>query len=254
MQHTPASPRTKRKYLVILNGIFKRSIKLGAITDNPVARVDRPGRIRQRNTLSTSQFLKPVEVRSLVREAATASQQDALIFLMAAFCGLRLGELLDLRWGAINFEGSSIHVESSYVRNVAGTPKSGAGRTVPMALEVATALAQHSQTGTVSADSDLVFTGKTGGHVDGNALRLRFYAALDRAKLKRIRIHDLRHTFGTLCAASGIAQTTIREWMGHSNLSTTEIYTAFCPQKADAMKISQAFADASTPVMVSDKV
>ena len=53
--------------------------------------------------------------------------------MVAAFCGLRLGELLELHWRAIDFTGSAIHVESSYVRNAKGTPKSGAARTVPMA-------------------------------------------------------------------------------------------------------------------------
>jgi integrase len=57
-----------------------------------------------------------------------------------------------------------------------------------------------------------------------------------------MRIHDLRHTFGTVCAANGIPQTTIKEWMGHSELATTEIYMAFYPQHTDAAKISAAFA------------
>lgn len=242
VQVTPASPRTKRKYLVNLNGVFNRAIKLGAVTSNPVALVDRPGRVRQRRTLATTQFLRPVEVYALVRSAAQVSRQDAVMFMVSAFCGLRLGELLDLRWGAVNFGGSSIHVQSSYVRNLEGTPKSGAGRTVPMAPEVARALKDHAEVGPVGSQTGLVFVGRDGHHVDGNALRRRYYAALERARLKRLRIHDLRHTFGTVCAANGIPQTTIKEWMGHSELATTEIYMAFYPQHVDAAKISAAFA------------
>ncbi|MGD0456039.1 MAG: site-specific integrase [Solirubrobacteraceae bacterium] len=249
VQLTPASPRTRRKYLVNLNGIMKRAMKLGAITSNPVTLVDRPGRLRKRRTLATTQFLRPVDVHALVRAASEVNAQDGAIFMTSAFCGLRLGELLDLRWGAVNFAGSSIHVESSYVRNASGTPKSGMGRTVPMAPDVARALAEHSKVGPVKSDADLVFVGRDGRHVDANALRLRYYAALDRAGLKRIRIHDLRHTFGTVCAAKGIPQTTIKEWMGHSDLATTEIYTAFYPQDSDAAKISAAFAEESGPAL-----
>jgi integrase len=251
LQLTPASPRTKRKYLVNLNGIMKRAMKFGAITSNPVALVDRPGRLRKRSTLATTQFLRPVDVHALVRAASDVSRQDGSMFMASAFCGLRLGELLDLRWGAVNFAGSSIHVESSYVRNASDTPKSGLGRTVPMAPDVARALAEHSMVGAVKSDADLVFTGREGRHVDANALRLRYYAALDRAGLKRIRIHDLRHTFGTVCAANGIPQTTIKEWMGHSDLATTEIYTAFYPQDSDAAKISAAFAEESGATLAS---
>jgi integrase len=251
VQLTPASPRTKRKYLVNLNGIMKRAIKLGAITSNPATLVDRPGRLRKRRTLATTQFLRPVEVDALVRSACEVSAQDGAIFMTSAFCGLRLGELLDLRWGTVNFDGSSIHVESSYVRNASGTPKSGLGRTVPMAPDVARALAEHSKVGPVKSDADLVFIGREGRHVDANALRLRYYAALERAGLKPIRIHDLRHTFGTVCAAKGIPQTTIKEWMGHSDLATTEIYTAFYPQDSDAAKISAAFAEESGPTLAT---
>lgn len=243
VQVTPASPRTKRKYLIGVNGIMKRAMKRGAISTNPAALVDRPGRARRRNTLATSQFLRPADVHALLRAATEINAQDALMFMVTAFCGLRLGELLDLRWGAVNFKGSSIHVESNYVRNAEDTPKSGAGRTVPMAPEVSHALTEHSKTGTLKSDVDLVFAGREGRHVDANALRRRYYKALDRAELKRIRIHDLRHTFGTVCAAKGIPQTTIKEWMGHSDLATTEVYTAFYPQASDAAKISAAFAE-----------
>jgi integrase len=250
VQLTPASPRTKRKYLIGLSAIMKRAMKLGAIATNPVALVDRPGRLRKRKTLATTQFLRPVDVHALLRAAREPNEQDAVMFMVSAFCGLRLGELLDLRWGAVNFAGSSIHVQSSFVRNVTDTPKSGAGRTVPMAPEVARALAEHSKAGPVKSDVGLVFAGREGRHVDANALRQRFYEALERAELKRIRIHDLRHTFGTVCAAKGVPQTAIKEWMGHSDLATTEIYTAFYPQDSDAAKISAAFAEESSAPLV----
>ncbi len=246
VQLTPASSRTKRKYIVALNGILKRAVKLGAITSNPIEQVERPGRLHKRKTLATSQFLRPAEVHALIRAAAEVKQQDAVTFMVSAFCGLRLGELLDLRWGAVNFAGSSLHVESSFVRNAEGTPKSGAGRAVPMAPEVARALTEHAQTTPAKSEADLVFVSEQGTHVDANALRKRYYKALERAGLRRIRIHDLRHTFGTVCAAKGIPLTMIKEWMGHAHLATTEIYTAFYPQDADAVRISEAFAEESS--------
>ena len=247
VQVAPASSRTKRKYLIALNGVMKRAMRLGALTTNPVALVDRPGRMRGRQTLTTSKFLRPGEVHAVVRAAAQESEQDAAMFMVAAFCGLRLGELLDLRWRAVNLAGSSIHVESSFVRDTSDTPKSGVARTVPMAPEVARALVAHSRRDPLRSEADLVFGGIRGGHVDANKLRRRYYAALDRAGVKRVRIHDLRHTFGTVCAAKGIPQTTIKEWMGHADLSTTEIYTAFYPQAADAAKISAAFTEERAP-------
>jgi integrase len=245
LQLTPASSRTKRKYLVNLNGILKRAIKLGAISANPVALVERPGRLRKRKTLATTQFLRPAEVHMLVKAASEVNGQDAVMFMLSAFCGLRLGELLDLRWGAIDFARAALHVESNYVRNTEGTPKSDAARTVPVAREVAEALRKHCADALVRPAEALVFVGRHGSHVDAKAFRRRYYEALDRGGLKRIRIHDLRHTFGTVCAANGIPLTTIKEWMGHADLATTEIYTAFYPQDSDAARISAAFAEES---------
>ncbi len=245
LQLTPASSRTKRKYLVNLNGILKRAIKLGAIPANPVGLVERPGRLRKRKTLATTQFLRPAEVHALVKTAAEVNGQDAVMFMLCAFCGLRLGELLDLRWGAVDLARAALHVESNYVRNAEGTPKSDAARTVPVAREVAEALGKHCAGAPVRPAEGLVFVGRHGSHVDAKAFRRRYYEALDRGGLKRIRIHDLRHTFGTVCAAKGIPLTTIKEWMGHADLATTEIYTAFYPQDSDAAKISAAFAEES---------
>jgi integrase len=113
---------------------------------------------------------------------------------------------------------------------------------VPMAPEVARTLTGHAKAAPAKSEAGLVFVGEQGRHVDANDLRKRYYKALERAGLRRIRIHDLRHTFGTVCAAKGIPLTTIKEWMGHAHLATTEIYTAFYPQDADAARISEAFA------------
>jgi integrase len=116
-----------------------------------------------------------------------------------------------------------------------------------MAPEVAAALRQHSERLAGRSHTTLVFVGHAGGHVGAKRLRKRYYAALDRAGVKRVRIHDLRHTFGTVCAANGIPLTTIKEWMGHADLATTEIYTAFYPQISDAARISAAFAQTDDP-------
>jgi len=91
---------------------------------------------------------------------------------------------------------------------------------VPLAPEVAEALAGLWQRGRFVGDDDPVFTGVTGGHRDSAALRRRYKAALARAGLRSLRFHDLRHTFGTRM----IGETDIRrvqEWMGHADVQTT---------------------------------
>ena len=182
-------------------------------------------------------------MHALVESAAEVKQQDAVIFMVSAFCGLRLGELLDLRWRAVNFEGICVPRGVELRAQRRGNPEVGRrarGADGPGGGENAER-AGKGRPGEVGRRASCS-PGEQGRHVDANDLRKRYYKALERAGLRRIRIHDLRHTFGTVCAAKGIPLTTIKEWMGHADLSTTEIYTAFYPQDADAARISEAFA------------
>jgi integrase len=238
LRRTTPSARTIRKYLIVLNGIFRRARERDGISVNPVAGVKRPGRIKSRSSLKSSDFLEPREVHALV--AAAGDETDAAVFITAAFCGLRLGELLALRWRAIDDRRSLIRVETNYTRGREGTPKSGYGRTVPMAPEVAEALRQLRERRHFVDDADIVFVGRHGMHLDPNALRKRFRVALARAELPRIRLHDLRHTFGTIMV-SRVDPRTLQHWMGHSSIGVTEMYMAFRDRAEDAAKVSDAF-------------
>ena len=235
---TPPSTRTIRKYLINLNGIFRRAREAYGISANPVADVKRPGRVKARRTLRKHRLPRAGEVHALV--AAAEDEIDAAIFVTAAFCGLRLGELLALRWRAVDFARSLISVEASFTRGREGTPKSGDGRTVPMAPEVAAALVKLRERPYLLGQRDLVFIGRGGSHVDPNALRGRFHEALERAGLPRVRLHDLRHTFGTIMV-SRVDPRTLQHWMGHGSIEVTEMYMAFRDRAEDAAKVSDAF-------------
>jgi integrase len=68
-----------------------------------------------------------------------------------------------------------------------------------------------------------------GSVLDGSALRKRFVAALSRAGVRRVRFHDLRHSYGTAMAAAGTPMRPLMEFMGHAALQTTMIYAAYSP-------------------------
>jgi integrase len=106
--------------------------------------------------------------------------------------------------------------------------------------------------------------------MDDNAVRDEFYAALNRAKLGHLRwlsppsdddadgvlrddaivFHDLRHTFGTQCAAKGIDLRRIQAWMGHADIQTTMRYLHYVPAHDDAARLSAAFTAESAPSLV----
>jgi integrase len=106
---------------------------------------------------------------------------------------------------------------------------------------VAAVLARLSQRPRWIADDDLVFAGQLGGHLDGSALRRRYHDALARAGLRRLRFHDLRHTFGTaMIAKADILR--VMEWMGHADVQTTQGYLHYRPRPDDARLADAAFA------------
>jgi integrase len=232
-------PRTKNKVLIELHGIFARAARAYGLRRNPAAEVER---LRARRKIDLQVF-SPEEVWSLVR--AAASEQDAAIYLTAAFTGLRRGELLALRWGDVDFAGSTLRVRASFCAGQETVPKSGKARAVPLAPEVAARLARLADGRSHAGDEDLVFPGERGEHLCGSALRRRYLAALDRAGLRRLRFHDLRHTFGTtMIARADILR--VKQWMGHADVQTTMRYLHYAPRPEDARLVAEAFAVGTT--------
>ena len=230
-----ASNRTAQKYLTALSGILSRAQRVWGLAHNVADDVDRP-RVRPSSKIDV---LSPEEVWALVR--AAESQQDAAIFLTAAFSGLRLSELLALRWRCVDFERESIRVESGFTLGREGLPKSNRERAVPMAPEVLQALARLGQRANWVADHDLVFAGELGGHLSPSKLRIRYHAALTGAGLRRLRFHDLRHTFGSI-AINRADPVQVKTWMGHADLKTTERYLHYKERGDEAMLLSGAFS------------
>lgn len=167
-----------------MHGVFRRAQHVWDLPANPVASVEK---YRQRSSGDIDVF-SPEEVMALVR--ATGSEQDAAIFLTAAFTGLRRGELLALRWRDVDFAGSVVRVRASYAAGELTTPKSGKVRSVPLAPEVATTLARLGQRPNWTSDDDLVFPGEAGDYLDGSALRRRYAAARGWAGLRSLRFHE----------------------------------------------------------------
>jgi integrase len=241
------SANTRRLALVLLHGIFQRARKVWRLPVNPAAEVEKPP-LRRDGDL---EVFSPEEVLALVR--AAASEQDAAIYLTAAFTGLRMGELLALRWRDVDFTNSVVRVRASYSAGVVTSPKSGKVRSVPLAPDVAAALARLGQRQFWTGDDELVFVGEVGGFLDGSALRRRYKEALKRAGLRSLRFHDLRHTFGTRMIAKADIRR-VQEWMGHSDIQTTMQYLHYAPHAEDARLVAEAFSVADelpTPDNVS---
>jgi integrase len=228
------SRRTANKLLINLGAIFERAIKTHGLVKNPAKDVPK---LRVRYDPNAYDFFSPDEIDALGR--AAASDQDRAVFLTAAFTGLRRGELVALRWGDVDFNTEALHVYASYSLGTLTAPKSGLTRTVPMAEQVRDLLKDHRKR-VAHERTDLLFPGERGEYLDGSALTRRYKKALKAAKLRPLRFHDLRHTFGSIA----IDQATIvqvQAWMGHADVQTTMKYMHHRSRAGDARLLSAAF-------------
>ncbi len=141
-------------------------------------------------------------------------------------------------------------MRSNYVLGEFGTPKSKrSSRSVPMAPEVGGELDRYFKTVMEPPDAGLVFADpQTGGPLDKAGVLRRMRKALKAAGLDVThRFHDLRHTFGTQCAANGVPMRTLQEWMGHAQITTTERYADYAPRAHEAELVAAAFTRTSVP-------
>jgi integrase len=113
---------------------------------------------------------------------------------------------------------------------------------VPLADTLGGELDRLHQRTEYDADSDLVFGHPhTGRPMERSRLLKRYKAALRRVRVREVRFHDLRHTFGTRMAAAGVPMRTLQEWMGHRDFKTTLIYSDYQPGANEALLVNAAF-------------
>jgi integrase len=160
------------------------------------------------------------------------------LFLTALRTGMRLGELIALQPGDLDFNGGFIEVRRAYSRGRLTTPKSGKTRRVDMSNGLAETLKEHLVTRKKEAlkkgwgePPELLFYNEAGNTIDINGLRKRvFYKCLEKAGLRRIRIHDLRHTYATLRISKGDNILDVSKQLGHHSVKITlDIYAHWMP-------------------------
>jgi integrase len=193
---------------------------LGAIVQNP-CQITGAGSDRAKERPVAS----PAEVVALV-EAITPRYRAAV--LLAAWCGLRRGEVLalcgsdvDLQAGTVTVRRNRVELLESPVRFDAN-PKTDAGkRTVVIPPHVLPVLAEHM---TSWAGEERVFVGRDGSPMRGYAVRQAFARARVRAGMPDFRFHDLRHTGQTLAASTGATVKDLMRRLGHASPAASYRY------------------------------
>jgi integrase len=181
------------------------------------------------------------------------NRQDAAIYIVAGFTGLRQGELRALRWRHIRFADRTLVVVAGMSAGQESSTKSGKWRAVPLTREAFVALDELSRREWFTGPDDFVFCGPGGDPIDDSALRRRYNAARDAAGLPQLPFHHLRHTFATL-AIRGLDPATVQTLLGHSKITTTERYLHARPLNELAERMDAIFAvTPAAPPVVSDE-
>lgn len=221
------SPSTVALHHAILHRALDQAVKWRLIPHNPANAVDTP-----RPNPPEMQTWTAEEARAFLN--ATAGDKHAALYVLALHTGMRLGEMIGLRWGDIDFERGTLAVRRTVTHGNAGltigTPKTAAGkRSIALPAPCLAALRSHRaaqaarrlQLGPAWQDGDYVFDRGDGTFLHPNVVGKAFQRHVERAGLPRIRFHDLRHTAATLMLANGEHPKIVQERLGHSDISMT---------------------------------
>ncbi len=238
------SRNTIRNALCVIRGLFNYAIEEGQVESNPAARLGRF--TRSAKTADTKGIaLTTVEVKQFLKAAQEVSPDYHPLFLMAVRAGLRRGELVAVQWGDVQLGGDDddsnrfILVQHNYVRREHTTTKSKKSRRVDLSRELRRVLVDLRDKRLLEAylkgkndiSEELVFRSPEGTILDPDNLYHRvFLPVLAKAGIRRIRLHDLRHTFGSLLIQNGASIVYVKEQMGHSSIQVTvDIYGHLIP-------------------------
>ena len=230
---------TIRLTLATLRKILNKAVRARLITENAATRLGEF--YRQAPTRHEEiQPLTETEVITFLETVRQHSPQHFALFLCAIHTGLRSGELAGLQWGDFDENGKFLMVRRGIVRGKINLTKSGKIRKVDVsdALMSALLVARRNRKEALLAQgtnelpaTEWIFRNEDGGFHDMKNLKKRhFEKCLEKAGLRQIRFHDLRHTYASLLLQNGESPTYVKEQLGHSSIKiTVDIYGHLVP-------------------------
>ena len=205
-----ASPGTINREVALAKHAFNLAVKEWEwVSENPVLKVS-----MEKEPPSRDRWLTYEEERDLLGAVPRWLEE---IVVYAVETGCRREEILSLPWKDVNIFKKAVTVFGK---------KTGQRRTIPLTERAVDVLkkreAVRSKVRLIT--EDLVFTHPEGRKVNIYTLRSAFDDALEKAGVQDFRFHDLRHTFATRLAQTGVDPYTIQKLMGHTSFSTTQRY------------------------------
>ena len=265
LERSGASPRKVNRHRQVISAMYGYAMREDShgFEHNPARATSK----RREPPPAVLDFYEPEEIEALARSAERGAhrdvskleyddaelaardaenRQDADLYRIAGFTGLRLGELRALRWADVNLVERRLVVHRAFSSGIEGPTKSWQARFIPIADPAAEAFARLSIRGEFVSDDDYVFCSRLGRPLDGSALRRRYLAAAKAAGLRRLHFHALRHGAGSMIARQADPRW-VQGFLGHSSITTTERYLHTKARPEDVDRLNRAFAPRIPP-------
>ena len=241
------SYKTMKNIHGCLSSSLKKAVELRYLKSNPATGCSIPRGNDAADTKEVHPFT-PDEARAFMKAAASSNYQA--VYFLAINTGMRLSEILGLRWSRIDFKQQRITVDAQLLiprkkgesRKLGQTKnrKARSFKVAPQVLEALTNVRKEQLQARLIVGAawcnpdDLVFTDALGGSTPHSTIESDFLSLMKRSGVKDHRFHDLRHTFATEALRHGADAKTISEALGHYSVGfTLDVYAHVSEEMAD---------------------
>jgi integrase len=219
-KRTKLSISAQKHIRLAVKGIFETGIENKLCKENPVKK-KRASTKKDTAQKSTIKYFKKEQVDKILKDAKKHRYGNYVQFPM--YTGLRIGELVTIKWLDIDLKNSLITVVTASTRIEKGReeqePKGGRVRTIGINAEFRAVLDKMPKEGTY------VFEVKTNKPMSPSTYAKRYKAFFDETGNHYLSPHKCRHTYGTYMLRGGADIRSVQESLGHSSVSVTEMYT-----------------------------
>jgi integrase len=220
----------------VISGTFEHAIDEELVKDNPSKGILGKLGLDERKDRESVQPMTTDEVSQFL-DACQKNRKDWYPFFLCAFrTGMRLGELLALHWGDIDWKSKYIHVQRAFRSGRITKTKTNRSRRVDMSDQLYDELKdlykRRKEEGLKAGKGvpeEIVFH-TNGEYTSQNTIRNIWKRMLKKAKLRDMRFHDIRHSFASLLLSNGESPVYVKEQLGHSSIQmTVDIYGHLIP-------------------------
>lgn len=201
----------------VVSGIMTYAIDEGLIDSNPAEKTGKS--ITKKLKVETPEPFNAKEVDLFLSVCKKRLPSHFEFFLCAFRTGMRLGELLGLNWGDIDFNGRFILVRRTYRRGLVGSTKTDTMRKVDMSAQLFETITdlynKRRRDELKSSFQERIWS------YEQNNIRRSFKRLLRHAGLREIRLHDIRHTYASLLLSAGVSPVYVKTQLGHSSIKMT---------------------------------